>query len=480
MPQIIRIRDLSIETMLSGGTFPVDKDIYFDGPRNVNIYDLSKFILSGFTVKPPPSMTSGTSGIDGFDGQSGTSGTSGTNGISGTSGTSGTSSVTGSTEYVYTVNSSQGSRILHFENGLYYGFSDIAIPTTTTTTFTPTTTTTTHTAPTTTTTTFTPTTTTTTHIAPTTTTTTHTAPTTTTTTYTPTTTTTTYTPPTTTTTTYTAPTTTTTTYTPPTTTTTTHTAPTTTTTTYTPTTTTTTYTPTTTTTTYTPPTTTTTTYTPPTTTTTTYTPPTTTTTTQFVSYSYNVIEDSQTSQLNGCNSSFSQTLYSSTPNENAVTYLYTASNLLTIWKPSANGYLKYQSVISPSSNGSVGTIVLSTGAIVWQAYCSNPPTTTTTTNNAPTTTTTTLSYATYYCSPDTQTSTAAACGTINILYILYGSSTTNETNVTALYNDTTLLSKFIPGGSGYFGFKRTLGGTTNGHSAIMNGSGNITGTYASC
>ena len=156
MPQIIRIRDLVNEPNLSGVTFPIDKSEYFENARQVGIFDLKEFVLSGFTGNVLTGMTSGTSGVDGFDGDPGTSGTSGINGSAGSAGTSGTSgiSMTGLTADVSVLNISGGTRILHFIKGAYSGYTDLALPiTTTTTTFTPTTTTTTFTPITTTTTT---------------------------------------------------------------------------------------------------------------------------------------------------------------------------------------------------------------------------------------------------------------------------------------------------------------------------------------
>jgi len=81
------------------------------------------------------SGVSGTSGIDGTSGIAGSSGSSGidsTSGSSGQDGTSGTSGIsyTGTTADVEVLKFGGNIRILHFENGLFTGFTD---PTTTTT-----------------------------------------------------------------------------------------------------------------------------------------------------------------------------------------------------------------------------------------------------------------------------------------------------------------------------------------------------------
>lgn len=49
MPNIIRIRNLELETNLSGITFPIDKDSYLSNAKRIDISDLKTYILSGFT-----------------------------------------------------------------------------------------------------------------------------------------------------------------------------------------------------------------------------------------------------------------------------------------------------------------------------------------------------------------------------------------------------------------------------------------------
>ena len=49
MPNIIRIRNLQVETELSGVTFPVDKQSYSETAKQINILDLKNYILSGVT-----------------------------------------------------------------------------------------------------------------------------------------------------------------------------------------------------------------------------------------------------------------------------------------------------------------------------------------------------------------------------------------------------------------------------------------------
>ncbi len=84
MPNIIRIRNLVKEVDLSGTTFAVDKQIYGENVKRVDIADLKEYILSGLTfeVTGGTSGTSGVDGIDGIDGIDGSDGTSGSSGIS--------------------------------------------------------------------------------------------------------------------------------------------------------------------------------------------------------------------------------------------------------------------------------------------------------------------------------------------------------------------------------------------------------------
>ena len=54
MPNIIRIRNLELETNLSGITFPIDKDSYLSNAKRIDISDLKTYILSGFTGGSTP------------------------------------------------------------------------------------------------------------------------------------------------------------------------------------------------------------------------------------------------------------------------------------------------------------------------------------------------------------------------------------------------------------------------------------------
>ena len=85
MPNIVRIRSLVKESnfsVISGVTFPVDHQNYDQNAKRLDMADLKKYILSGFTGGGGTNGTSGTDGQSGIPGIDGTDGTSGTDGDS--------------------------------------------------------------------------------------------------------------------------------------------------------------------------------------------------------------------------------------------------------------------------------------------------------------------------------------------------------------------------------------------------------------